>query len=97
MEDDEPLIAQADEGTGAAAAAALFDVRTAYAGAGPDNFAADPPNATLSVLERDKSENTLVVVEIRHPVVDSNDLVYQYTLIEGEMPKTGGATAVFSD
>jgi len=67
------------------------------AGEGPDNFAADPPNATLSVLESAQAENTLAVVEISHPVVDGDDLVYQYKLIEGAMPQSGGATALFID
>jgi hypothetical protein len=67
------------------------------AGEGADNFAADPPNATLSVLEPEKPGNTLAVVEISHPVVDGNDLVYEYKLIEGEMPESGGATALFID
>jgi hypothetical protein len=65
--------------------------------AGPDNFGNDPPNATLSVYEPGHSENTLAVVEISHPVVDGNDLVYDYRLIEGTMPKAGGATALFID
>lgn len=67
------------------------------AAAGPNNFSADPPNATLSVYEPGKAENTLAVVEIRDPVIDGNDLVYNYTLIEGVMPASGGATAVFID
>ena len=67
------------------------------AGAGPDNFASDPPNATLSVLEPGSPENTLAVVEISHPVIDGNDMVYNYQLIEGAMPKSGGATALFID
>jgi hypothetical protein len=67
------------------------------AGAGSDNFTADPPNATLSVLEPENSENTLAVVEISHPVIDGNDLVYEYRLIEGAMPATGGATSLFID
>lgn len=67
------------------------------AGAGSDSFSADPPNATLSVLEAGKPENTLVVAEISHPVVDGNDIVYEYKLIEGEMPNSGGATALFID
>ncbi|MDG4553073.1 MAG: hypothetical protein P9E24_02315 [Candidatus Competibacter sp.] len=67
------------------------------AGAGPDNFANDPPNATLSVYEGGKAENTLAVVEISHPVVEGKDLVYHYKLIEGAMPKAGGATALFID
>jgi hypothetical protein len=52
---------------------------------------------TLSVIEPEKPENTLAVVEISHPVIEGNDLVYEYKLIEGEMPKTGGATALFID
>ena len=64
---------------------------------GPDNFGSNPPNATLSVYERGHNENTLTVVKISHPVVDGKDLVYSYQLIEGTMPKAGGATALFID
>src|SRR5437762_3694065 len=67
------------------------------AGEGPDNFSSDPPNATLSVYESGRHENTLAVVKISHPVIDGKDLVYSYKLIEGTMPKAGGATALFID
>ena len=67
------------------------------AGEGPDNFSSDPPNATISVYESGNHENTLAVVKISHPVIDGKDLVYNYKLIEGTMPKTGGATALFID
>jgi hypothetical protein len=67
------------------------------AGAGPDNFASDPPNATLSVYEPGRHANTLTVVEISHPVLEGNDLIYRYQLIEGTMPKAGGPTALFID
>ena len=67
------------------------------AGEGPDNFADDPPNATLSVYESGSTENTLTVVEISHPVIDGKDLFYQYKLIAGTVPKAGGATALFID
>ena len=53
------------------------------AGEGPDNFSSDPPNATLSVYEPGRNDNTLAVVEISHPLMDGKDLVYQYKLIEG--------------
>ena len=36
--------------------------------AGKDSFKADPPNATLSVYEPGKPDNTVVVVEITNPV-----------------------------
>src|SRR6266566_5364658 len=48
------------------------------AGAGPDDFASDPPNATLSVYESGSQENKMVVVEISHPVIEGKDMVYDY-------------------
>jgi hypothetical protein len=65
--------------------------------AGPDNFKNDPPNATLSVYEGSNKENTLAVLEISHPVIEGKDLIYKYKVIDGEMPKSGGATALFID
>jgi len=67
------------------------------AGAGPDNFASDPPNATLSVYQAGQPSNTLTVVEISQPVIDGKDLVYRYRPVEGTVPKAGGATALFID
>jgi hypothetical protein len=67
------------------------------AAAGKDNFSNDPPNATLSVYEAGKSNNTLTVVEIFDPVLQGKDLVYRYKLIEGKVPTSGGATALFID
>lgn len=64
---------------------------------GPNNFTSDPPNATLSVYPPGRNDNTLTVVEISHPVIHGKDLVYEYRLIEGTMPKSGGATALFID
>jgi hypothetical protein len=67
------------------------------AAAGPNNFSQDPPNATLSVYQPGKGENTLTVVEISNPKVEGKDLVYRYKLIEGQMPKAGAATSLFID
>jgi hypothetical protein len=64
---------------------------------GPDNFGSNPPNATLSVYEPGRNDNTPCVVEISHPVIEGKDLVYNYKLINGTMPKGGGATALFID
>jgi hypothetical protein len=65
--------------------------------AGKDNFAADPPNAVLSVYEPGQDDSTLVVVEIKNPRVDGADLVYNYKLIKGKLPASGGQTALFID
>jgi hypothetical protein len=65
--------------------------------AGPNNFSQDPPNATLSVYQPGRGDNTLTVVEISNPQVEGKDLVYTYKLIEGQMPKAGGAVSLFID
>jgi hypothetical protein len=67
------------------------------AAAGKDNFSKDPPNATLSVYEPGQGENTLTVVEIFDPVIQGKDLLYRYKLIEGKVPRSGGATSLFID
>jgi len=65
--------------------------------AGPDNFGANTPNAALSVYEPGQEDSTLVVIKITKPVVDGADLVYHYSLINGTMPASGGATSLFID
>lgn len=65
--------------------------------AGKDNLASDPPNATLSVYEPGNPDNTIVVIEISNPVVDGQDLVYNYKIIDGTIPAAGGASAIFID
>jgi hypothetical protein len=65
--------------------------------AGKDNFGADPPNATLSVYEPGKPDNTIVVVKLTNPMVDGADLIYRYKVLEGTIPATGGPTALFID
>jgi hypothetical protein len=65
--------------------------------AGKDNFGADPPNATLSVYEPGKAENTLVVVKLTNPVMDGADLIYSYKVLSGALPAKGGPTSLFID
>jgi len=64
---------------------------------GGDDFAADPPNATLSIYEPGGGDNSLVVIEIDNPVLDGADLVYSYSVIEGTVPASGGPVALFID
>ena len=65
--------------------------------AGKDNFAQDPPNATLSVFEPGQVDNTLVVVEITNPKIEGADLIYSYKLIDGKLPSGGEAASLFID
>jgi len=62
---------------------------------GPDSFASDPPNGTLSVMSDDEVSN--VVVELNDPKLVGEDLQYKVKVIEGKMPKQLGPSALFID
>jgi len=64
-------------------------------GEGEDSFASDPPNAALSVLGDDDAQN--LVVELRDPKWQGDDLVYSVKLIEGKMPAKAGPSSLFID
>ncbi len=65
--------------------------------AGPDSFLKDPPNATLSVFEKGKDELSDVVVTLRNPRINGNDLSYDITVISGTLPKSSGPASLFID
>ena len=67
------------------------------AAAGPDNLGSNPPNATLSVYEPGQPDNTVAVLTINQPILDGDDLVYSYKVVDGKLPASGGATALFID
>ncbi len=64
---------------------------------GKDSFDADPPNATLSIFEGNKDDLLDVVVTLKNPRYHGEDLIYDITLIEGELPKLGGPSSLFID
>lgn len=64
---------------------------------GEDSFADNPPNAVLSVYGDSSGENDLVVIELSAPVMDGDDLIYSYKIVDGAMPEDGGATSLFID
>ncbi|MGA8239402.1 MAG: hypothetical protein WB818_02440, partial [Desulfobacterales bacterium] len=54
---------------------------------GKDSFDADPPNATLSVFEGGQDDLLDVVVKLQNPRYQGDDLIYDITLIDGQLPK----------
>ena len=64
---------------------------------GKESFDADPPNAVLSVFEGDKDYLLDVVVELHNPRYEGDDLIYDITLIDGELPTMGGPSSLFID
>lgn len=64
-------------------------------GEGPDSFAANPPNAVLSIFYTDDVRD--IVVELKDPVLVGSELTYTVEILDGEMLSSGGPVALFID
>lgn len=66
-------------------------------GTGSDNFAKDPPNATVSAFSKDGSTIRDAVVELKTPKLEGDRLTFDVTVLEGDLAGADGAAAVFID
>ena len=64
---------------------------------GKDNFAKDPPNATISVLGGDGSKVSDAVVTLRSPKFDAGNLTFEVSILEGNLTGASGPAALFID
>lgn len=64
-------------------------------GEGEDSFASDPPNAVLSIFSEDEVND--IVVVLKDPRLDGDQMRYQVEILDGEMPASGGANSLFID
>jgi hypothetical protein len=64
-------------------------------GEGDDSFAADPPNALLSLFDGDDVND--VVVVLTDPVLSNGDLSYAVVVTDGELTPTDGPVSLFID
>ncbi|PZR00961.1 MAG: hypothetical protein DI533_03385 [Cereibacter sphaeroides] len=62
---------------------------------GKDSFLSDPPNADLSILQDGVLKQ--VVVVLKDPAYDGQDLTYQVTVIDGDIPASARDVSVFID
>lgn len=62
---------------------------------GEDSFAADPPNAVLSVFNQDKTRD--MVVELSKPVLKGDVLTYDIKVLQGKTIASGGPCTLFID
>jgi hypothetical protein len=64
---------------------------------GNGSFAQDAPNATVSVLGRDGGSVKDVVVELRKPRPDGDNLTFDVRVLEGDLAGANGPASVFID
>jgi len=74
---------------------ARTDHFTDHWGTGEDSFAAVPPNAALSILVGDEPQE--IVIELKNPRLESDNLTYDVKVLEGNSEAKGGACALFID
>ncbi len=64
---------------------------------GKDNFAKDPPNATVSVLGGDGSKVSDAVVTLKAPKLEGGNLTFEVVVLEGNLAGSSGPAALFID
>jgi hypothetical protein len=62
---------------------------------GKDSFLKDPPNADVSILEGDKLQQ--IVVVLQSPELKGDTLVYNVKVLQGDMPAKGADVSIFID
>jgi hypothetical protein len=60
-----------------------------------DSFLKDPPNADVSILEGDTLRQ--IVVVLHAPDLKDDNLTYNVTVLQGEMPAKGADVSLFID
>jgi len=64
---------------------------------GSDNFAKDPPNATVSGFTKDGSGVRDAVVVLKSPKLEGDKLTFDVDVLEGDLTGADGSAAVFID
>jgi hypothetical protein len=64
---------------------------------GSDNFAQDPPNATVSGFSKDGSGVKDAVVVLRTPKLEGDRLTFDVDVLEGDLAGADGAASLFID
>lgn len=66
-------------------------------GNGSDNFASDPPNATVSGFKKDGSSVVDAVVVLKSPKLEGDKLTFDVAVLEGDLAGADGPASVFID
>ncbi len=61
------------------------------------SFAKDPPNATVSVFQKDGTNVSDIVAVLKSPKLDGDKLTFDVAVIEGDLGQADGPATVFID
>jgi hypothetical protein len=64
---------------------------------GNESFAKDPPNATVSVFNKDGATVKDAVVVLKNPKLEGDKLIFTVQVLEGDLTGGDGAASIFID
>ncbi len=62
-----------------------------------DSFAKDPPNATISVMNKSKGTVSDAVVVLKSPKLEGDRLTFDIAVLEGDLGQADGPATLFID
>jgi hypothetical protein len=68
-----------------------------WSDASADSFAKDPPNATISVMRKEKGKMSDAVVVLKSPKLEGERLTFDISLLEGDLAQADGPATLFID
>jgi hypothetical protein len=91
------VIVFADRPVRSAGHAMLAHVLEEWTSKAPNSFAKDPPNATISVLNKAKASVVDAVVTLKAPKLEGDKLTFDVDVLEGDLAGADGGASVFMD
>jgi len=91
------VIVFADRPVRSAGHAMLAHVLEEWTLKAPNSFAKDPPNATVSVLNKAKASVVDAVVTLKSPKLEGDRLTFDVDVLEGDLAGADGGASVFMD
>jgi len=68
-----------------------------WSASSPDSFAKDPPNATVSAMNKAKGTVADAVVVLKAPKLEGDRLTFDIALLEGDLGRADGPATLFID
>ena len=87
----------ADRPVRAAGHAMTAQLLEEWSDASADSFAKDPPNATISVMSKEKGKVADAVVVLKSPKLEGERLTFDIALLEGDISQADGPATLFID
>jgi hypothetical protein len=87
----------ADRPVRAAGHALTVNLLEEWSDSAADSFAKNPPNATISAMNKEKGKVSDAVVVLKSPKLEGDRLTFDIAVLEGDISKADGPATLFID